>query len=150
MFKFPSLALTCLNSQYLAQTRHSLVDTISPRRCQKIRISNLSKIIIFKENRVFTSKKYVIDPSHPSRMSNNLCNKGISQLKSGWSFSYLTLSSLGLTTKLSLKLPETPWTCTNKLPNKKASMLSMAKFPQTWGHRVLKIPHWLFVFRSTK
>ena len=33
--------------------------------------------MIFKENRVFTFKKYVIDQSHPSGISNSLCGKGI-------------------------------------------------------------------------
>ena len=86
--------------------------------------------MIFKENRVFTFKKYVIDQSHPSGISNSLCGKGISPLKAGWGFSYLTLSCLGVTTGLSMELPGTAWTCTNSLPNEKASMLSMAEIPE--------------------
>ena len=78
-------------------------------------------------------------------MSSYLCNKRISQLKIEWSFSCLTLWSLRVTTKLSLQLSRTAWTYTNKLPNKKPSMLSMPKISETWGHRVLTIPHWILL-----
>ena len=46
------------------------------------KVHRFQKFKRLKENRVFTFKKYVIDPSHPSWTSNSLYGKGFSPLKS--------------------------------------------------------------------
>ena len=120
MFKFPYLALTRPNSPNLATVKWIPVLISQPTLSVTSQLLHKGKtpkntdfkslkdsVFFLKENRVFAIKKYVIDPSHPSGISNSLGSKGISPLKIRCAFSYLTLSCLGVTTGLSNELPGT-------------------------------------------
>ena len=97
--------------------------------------SNSLKEWFLRKTGFLPLKNYVIDQFHPSGISNSLFGKGIPPLKIRWGFSYLTFSCLGVTTGLSMKLPGTAWTCTNSLPNEKASMLCLRHDKAGWGDR---------------